>query len=128
MTYTIAPLFCRPWTLNGIPARLIESHYENNYGGAVRRLNQLSDEIKSLAPTELARLQRKMQREYEAVRGIDFFASEASIEAEAAWTDFNRRIEERLSPDEPHETKGRIPRLDVSKYQARTWATRRRYG
>src|SRR4051794_13414366 len=62
MTYTIAPLFCRPWTLNGIPARLIESHYENNYGGAVRRLNQLSDEIKSLdlaAPPEaLRRLKR----------------------------------------------------------------------
>ena len=42
MTYSIAPLFCRPWTLNGISARLIESHYENNYGSAVRRLNALT--------------------------------------------------------------------------------------
>jgi superoxide dismutase, Fe-Mn family len=30
--YSVAPLFCRPWTLNGIPPRLIESHYEHNYG------------------------------------------------------------------------------------------------
>lgn len=34
MRYQLAPLHCRPWTLNGISARLIESHYENNYGGA----------------------------------------------------------------------------------------------
>ena len=33
MPYRLAPLFCRPWTLNGITPRLIESHYENNYGG-----------------------------------------------------------------------------------------------
>ena len=31
-----------------------------------------------------------------------------------------------LSPDEPHETKGRVPRLDRAKYRGRTWATRSR--
>jgi hypothetical protein len=38
MQYQLAPLYCRPWTLNGISARLIESHYENNYGAALNRL------------------------------------------------------------------------------------------
>jgi Fe-Mn family superoxide dismutase len=52
MTYSIAPLFCRPWTLNGISARLIESHYENNYGSAVRRLNALASEIQALDPAK----------------------------------------------------------------------------
>lgn len=47
MPYTLAPLFCRPWTLNGISPRLIESHYENNYGAAVLRLNALTEELKS---------------------------------------------------------------------------------
>ena len=50
MKYHLAPLFCRPWTLNGISARLIESHYENNYGGAMNRLNAISQEIESLDP------------------------------------------------------------------------------
>jgi superoxide dismutase, Fe-Mn family len=45
MKYTIAPLFCRPWTLNGITPRLIESHYENNYGGALNRLNEIAEEL-----------------------------------------------------------------------------------
>ena len=42
MKYTIAPLFCRPWTLNGITPRLIESHYENDYGNALDRLNAIT--------------------------------------------------------------------------------------
>ena len=50
MTYRIAPLYCRPWLLNGISARLIESHYENNYGGALLRLNALTAEIAALDP------------------------------------------------------------------------------
>ena len=48
MTYQIAPLFCRPWTLLGITLRLIESHYENNYGGALRRLNAITEQLESL--------------------------------------------------------------------------------
>jgi Fe-Mn family superoxide dismutase len=50
MRYQIAPLFCRPWTLLGITPRLIESHYENNYGGAFTRLNAISEELEALDP------------------------------------------------------------------------------
>ena len=48
MRYQIAPLFCRPWTLNGITPRLIESHYENNYGDALNRLNAITEEFEAL--------------------------------------------------------------------------------
>ena len=82
--------------------------------------------LASLGVSELTRLQRKLQREYDAVRSIDFFPGDASAEAEAAWTDFTKRIETVLSPDEPRGKAGRIPRLDAVKYQGRTWATRRR--
>jgi Fe-Mn family superoxide dismutase len=50
MKYQIAPLFCRPWTLLGITPALIESHYENNYGGAFVRLNAISTELEALDP------------------------------------------------------------------------------
>ena len=50
MQYHLAPLFCRPWTLNGITPRLIESHYEGNYGGALRRLNAVTAELEALDP------------------------------------------------------------------------------
>src|SRR5258706_6984608 len=48
MTYRIAPLFCRPWTLNGMSAHLIESHYEHNYGAALNRLNAVTGELEKL--------------------------------------------------------------------------------
>jgi Fe-Mn family superoxide dismutase len=54
MQYRLAPLFCRPWALNGITPRLIESHYETNYGGAVRQLNLLTDELEGLDPATAA--------------------------------------------------------------------------
>ncbi len=63
MRYKIAPLYCRPWTLNGITPHLIESHYENNYGGALNRLNRITEELDALdlatAPAQLVnRLKR----------------------------------------------------------------------
>jgi Fe-Mn family superoxide dismutase len=50
MQYTLAPLHCRPWTLNGMTPRLIESHYEGNYGSALRRLNTITRELEALDP------------------------------------------------------------------------------
>ncbi len=35
MTYQIKPLACDPARLNGLSEKLIVSHYENNYRGAV---------------------------------------------------------------------------------------------
>jgi hypothetical protein len=82
--------------------------------------------LASLPLPELARLKQRLQRDLEAVRSIDFFPSESSTEAEAAWLEFGKRIDGVLSPDEPHETSGHVPRLDAAKYRGRTWATRRR--
>src|SRR5499425_1322810 len=48
MRYELAPIPTRPWQLNGLSLRLIESHYENNYGGALRRLNALTEQLDSL--------------------------------------------------------------------------------
>jgi len=82
--------------------------------------------LAALGASELARLQRKLKRDFDAVRAIDFFPGEARLEADAAWTELDKRIEAVLSPDEPHGTEGGIRRLDASQYQGRLWATRRR--
>jgi Fe-Mn family superoxide dismutase len=46
--YQLKQIHCRPWTLSGLSLPLIESHYENNYGGALRRLNAISEQLESL--------------------------------------------------------------------------------
>src|SRR5437870_6049206 len=48
MTYEMKPLFCNPAKLKGLSEKLIVSHYENNYGGAVKRLNAISAQLESL--------------------------------------------------------------------------------
>ena len=48
MRYQLKQIHCRPWTLSGLSLKLIESHYENNYGGALRRLNAITEELESL--------------------------------------------------------------------------------
>ncbi len=48
MRYPLTPIHCRPWLLNGFSLKLIESHYENNYGGALRRLNAISEKLATL--------------------------------------------------------------------------------
>jgi hypothetical protein len=94
------------------------------YGELRRTWKEANRTLAALAPPALARLQRKLRREFDALRAIDFFPGEAGVEAEAAWGDFDKRIQALMSPDEPHETKGHVPLLDTSQYQDRTWATR----
>jgi len=48
MKYTLTPIHCRPWTVSYLSVKLIESHYENNYGGALRRLNAITEKLESL--------------------------------------------------------------------------------
>jgi Fe-Mn family superoxide dismutase len=48
MRYQLKQIHCRPWTLSGLSLQLIESHYENNYGGALRRLNAITEQLEAL--------------------------------------------------------------------------------
>ena len=48
MQYHLTPIYCCPWLLNGLSMQIIESHYENNYGGALRRLNAITEKLASL--------------------------------------------------------------------------------
>ena len=48
MTYVMKPLSCNPMQIKGMSERLIISHYENNYGGAVKRLNVIEEHLAEL--------------------------------------------------------------------------------
>lgn len=46
--YEMKPLGCDPARLQGLSEKLLVSHYENNYGGAVKRLNQIQEQLQSI--------------------------------------------------------------------------------
>jgi Fe-Mn family superoxide dismutase len=48
MPYRIQSIRFKPSRLKGLSSKLIASHYENNYGGAVRRLNAIERELAQL--------------------------------------------------------------------------------
>ena len=48
MPYEVVPLPFKPPRLEGLSERLMASHYENNYGGAVRRLNAIDKRLARL--------------------------------------------------------------------------------
>lgn len=48
MTYTVKPLPFDPQKIKGMSEKILVSHYENNYTGAVRRLNAITDQLASL--------------------------------------------------------------------------------
>jgi len=81
--------------------------------------------LSTSAAAEISRQQRRLRREVEALRAIDFFPGEVSARVALAWDEFVATAAAVLSPDEPQTRVGSIARLDPSMYRRRRWATRR---
>ena len=48
MSYAMKPLPFDPQKIKGLSEKILVSHYENNYGGAVKRLNPIIDQLATL--------------------------------------------------------------------------------
>ncbi|GAB2841001.1 chromate resistance protein [Pseudoduganella ginsengisoli] len=97
----------------------------DDYQAFVAGLESSRPALTAMAAPELQRQLRKLRKEFDALRSLDFFPTDASRRADAAWLDFVHLAETLLSPGEPQIAGGEIPRRDLADYQGRTWATRR---
>src|SRR5215471_6226823 len=48
MTYDIKPFSVDPKSIKGLSEKILVSHYENNYSGAVKRLNAITAQLAEL--------------------------------------------------------------------------------
>lgn len=96
-----------------------------DYAELARAIAQARSMLNGMTPQEIGKQVRKLRREYEAIRVIDFFPNEASAQANAMWRDFVHVSEAIQSPGEPNATDRSIPRLNLATYRGRTWATRK---
>jgi Fe-Mn family superoxide dismutase len=48
MSYAMKPMPFDPQKIKGLSEKILVSHYENNYGGAVKRLNSIADQLAGL--------------------------------------------------------------------------------
>src|ERR1700736_1147070 len=79
-----------------------------------------------MLPADVTRLLRRLRKDYDAIRTIDYFPGAASTDAEIVWEDFTALADTILSPGQPHGAERVIRPLRRDDYQARTWATRQR--
>ncbi|WP_173259965.1 chromate resistance protein ChrB domain-containing protein [Paraburkholderia sp. NMBU_R16] len=99
---------------------------ESDYDAFIQSLAAARRTIEGQSATELTRLLRRMHKDYEAIRAIDYFPDDAATRAEAAWQDLVALVDTVLSPGEPHPAEHPIRLLSRDQYQGRIWATRQR--
>jgi hypothetical protein len=95
------------------------------YAELTGRLSEARKVFAAQSPADVSKTVKRLRKEWDALQRIDFFPNDASLDAQAAWADFEEAANAVLSPGEPHAVQRSIPRLNIADYQARTWATRR---
>lgn len=91
----------------------------------VEMLLKARKELPSLSQSDIVKTVKRLRKEREIIRRIDFFPNEASLAAGAAWDDFEDAANAFLSPGEPQTEERALPLLKKEDYQERVWATRR---
>jgi hypothetical protein len=120
------------WVVDVVP-RSAEDHEafrvlfsrKEDYANLAGQLTQARKELGVQSPNETAKTLKRLRKERDAIRRIDFFPNEASLAAEAAWEDFEDAVKAMLTADEPQAEERPIPQLRIADFQERTWATRR---
>jgi Fe-Mn family superoxide dismutase len=81
MSFQAKPISFKPVRLKGLSAKLIASHYENNYGGAVRRLNAIRGELAALDPAAISPFRLNGLKREELIATNSMLLHEAYFEA-----------------------------------------------
>ncbi|WP_025600053.1 chromate resistance protein ChrB domain-containing protein [Burkholderia sp. WSM2230] len=98
----------------------------DDYASFISALADARKTISGQSAAELARLLRRLRKDYETIVAIDYFPDDAATRTEVAWQDFVALVDTVLSPGEPHPAERQIRLLPPGEYQGRRWATRQR--
>lgn len=83
-------------------------------------------DLAKVAASDLARLARKLRKNLDAIRAIDFFPGQAQARTAALLDELDAALRARLAPDEPVAQAAAIARRHAADYVGRLWATRKR--
>lgn len=99
---------------------------DETYADIRTRAEQLRRDVSALDEASARHQLRGLQSDLESVIAIDYFPGDTQSSTRQSLQDVEAHINRHHSPREPATTTGRIPHLDIQRYQARTWATRRK--
>ena len=107
-------------------ARLISAFDRSaDYADIISRVELAQRGLKRADPVVLRRTLKSLQRDFEAIAAIDFFAGAPRDQAGQALDEFRAAALKLLAPDEPHAQSRPIERLDAHAFKNRVWATRK---
>jgi len=95
------------------------------YGVLVGRIGAAKLALKRLGKRRADTLVERLRRSLGDLAEIDFFQSQAHMQAKAALSTLEQEARALHSPGEPRAVRGRARRLDAVKFRDRTWTTRR---
>jgi len=127
MTYQIKPLSCDPAKIKGMSERLIVSHYENNYGGAVKRLNLIDEQLAELDYTKAAGFLVNGLKREQLIGSFERWRSEFVAMGKAlgggsgwvllSWSPRDRKLVNQWASDHCHTLAGGTPILALDMYE-----------
>ena len=99
MNYQVAPLPFKPPRLQGLSEQLVASHYENNYGGAVRRLNAIEKKLAALEWGTAPGFEINGLKREELVAASSMILHEVYFTRHGGWADPSSTLAEALERD-----------------------------
>ena len=96
----------------------------NEYRALFDQLDALQATRTTLDEAQARRKLAMLRRDVAALTEVDFFPGPSRRQVESALADAEAALNARYSPDEPHASRGTVPRCDPAQYRGRLWATR----
>lgn len=96
-----------------------------DYGALVQKVKAAKSALPRLGQRKAQTAVHRLQRSLDRLAEVDFFPGQANSQAAEAISGLKQSFQELYSHGEPRAAKKRLRRLDASKYQKRTWATRK---
>lgn len=96
------------------------------YAALLERIHAIRLGLEKTDPAELNRLLGGVRRDLTTLVAVDYFPGSARTQTEATLADLQGLLASRGHLDEPSSQSGSIERQELSRYQAKLWATRAR--
>jgi hypothetical protein len=97
----------------------------SEHGALVRRIEATKESLARLGPRRAQTAIRRLEREFDRLSRIDFFAGEAKAQAAAALAALRQRYREAYAGGEPRASHRKLRQRNPGRYRRRIWATRR---
>ena len=95
------------------------------YAELLDRIKSARGSLRRLGPRKAKTSLDRLQRQFDKLAAIDFFPGAAKTQASAAMITLTREYRDTFARGEPRVSRRRLRPADRSKYQGRTWGTRK---